>query len=68
MSVIEYVIGGVIILVSLIIIFPTPFGFLQFHDRTFSLTGGGFMVKRVASFEPRVKHGVFLIQKTRKRN
>ena len=22
------------------------------------------MVKRVASFEPRVKHGVFLIQKT----
>ena len=33
-------------------------------DRIHILSDGGFLVKRIASTEPRVKRGVFLIQKT----
>ena len=36
---------------------------LQLADRNSILTVGGFLVKRIAFTEPRVKRGVFLLQK-----
>jgi len=35
---------------------------MQLPDRIISLAVGENMVKRIAAIEPRVKHGVFLIQ------